>query len=117
MRTAKEWQTELAGETSLESIAEIQRDAVESCIAQVESRRFHQPSTSHIESKTMTKEQAVAVVVEQQKAQCNHYMNDQCTTVACLKRGGYVRGQSVVDYRTATCEAHEIVKALTDGES
>ena len=45
------------------------------------------------------------------KAQCNRYVNGQCSTLTCLKRGGYVRG-TPPNYDTATCEPHEILTEL-----
>lgn len=51
--------------------------------------------------------------VEWAKSQCNRYVNGQCSTLGCMKRGGYKRGEPVADYDMATCEAHETVKALT----
>jgi hypothetical protein len=46
------------------------------------------------------------------KDQCNRYTNGQCSTLSCLRRGGYKRGQVPVDYQLATCHAHEIVRKL-----
>lgn len=50
-------------------------------------------------------------LVSELKAECNRYANGSCQTLACLKRGGYHRGDKP-DYETATCERHEQVKAL-----
>lgn len=50
-------------------------------------------------------------LVNELKAECNRYANGSCQTHACLKRGGYVRG-NVPNYDAATCERHEQVKAL-----
>lgn len=50
-------------------------------------------------------------LVSELKSQCNRYANGFCATLACLKRGGYKRGDTV-DYSVATCERHEQVKAL-----
>ena len=50
-------------------------------------------------------------LVSELKAECNRYTNGQCSTLACLKRGGYQRGDKP-DYETATCERHEQVMAL-----
>ena len=44
------------------------------------------------------------------KAECNRYVNGHCSTVGCLKRGGWKQGD---DYQASlersTCDAHEIV--------
>lgn len=41
--------------------------------------------------------------------QCNKLMNGECRTGACLKRGGYIRGEpSTLSINRATCEALEI---------
>ena len=51
-------------------------------------------------------------LVEYHRSRCNRYVNGQCTTGACMKRGGWV-GPMTVDYALATCEAHETVVALS----
>jgi hypothetical protein len=45
------------------------------------------------------------------KTQCNRYANGQCSTAACLIRGGYSGGRP--DYDVATCEAHELWMELS----
>lgn len=50
-------------------------------------------------------------LVGELKNQCNKYANGSCQTLACLKRGGYKRGEKS-NYEEATCERHEQVKAL-----
>lgn len=45
------------------------------------------------------------------KTQCNKYANGQCTTARCMRRGGFSSG-SCPDFQLATCEYHEVVKAL-----
>lgn len=46
------------------------------------------------------------------KEQCNRYTNGFCQTVACLKRGGYVRDKVPVNCDVATCEPYEILQEL-----
>ena len=46
------------------------------------------------------------------KYQCNRYANGQCSTLACLRRGGYKRGDVPVNYDLATCHAHEVLVEL-----
>ena len=49
--------------------------------------------------------------IEWLKDQCNRYVNGQCSTLSCLRRGGYkVGGYS---YDIATCNPHEIILKLT----
>ena len=50
-------------------------------------------------------------LVSELKAQCNRHINGSCQTLSCLKRGGYQRGDKP-NYKTATCERHEQIKAL-----
>ena len=45
------------------------------------------------------------------KDSCNRYKNGICQTTACLKRGGYQRGEKP-NYDVATCDRHEQVNAL-----
>jgi hypothetical protein len=47
--------------------------------------------------------------------QCNRLKNGQCTTLSCLKRGGYPEKGKTVD--VATCEAYEIYLLLKKKES
>lgn len=45
--------------------------------------------------------------------QCNRYLNGQCATLSCLRRGGYDRDVEVKpDFDRATCHPHEVLKAL-----
>lgn len=47
--------------------------------------------------------------------QCNRYANGFCSTLNCMKRGGYVRGESRPgDREMATCEAHELYCELLE---
>jgi hypothetical protein len=46
------------------------------------------------------------------KTECNRLANGQCTTLACLKRGGYQLGTAPVDVSIATCEAFEMSNAI-----
>lgn len=54
------------------------------------------------------------------KDQCNRYKNGQCTTLACVMRGGYKIDQDLqgkgdgYDPEIATCEAHEILCELAE---
>lgn len=50
--------------------------------------------------------------IEWLKSQCNRYPNGYCSTVKCLKDGGYVRGDKDFDRNRATCEPHEILLEL-----
>lgn len=52
-----------------------------------------------------------STMVEYFQSQCNRYVNGQCSTRACLVRGGY-RGSEPVNYDLATCAYHEAVKHL-----
>lgn len=45
------------------------------------------------------------------KSFCNRYVNGQCQTLACLKRGGYRAGMKP-DYNLATCGYHEVLLEL-----
>ena len=47
------------------------------------------------------------------KSQCNRYVNGECHTLRCMKRGGYKHGK-VETYDCATCEPHEILLELED---
>jgi len=48
------------------------------------------------------------------KSQCNRLKNGQCSTLRCLKRGGYPEKGKTVD--VATCEAYEIYLLLKNAE-
>lgn len=45
------------------------------------------------------------------KDQCNRYRNGQCSTLSCLKRGGYTRGTKP-NYEKATCHPYETIVEL-----
>src|SRR5687767_11846150 len=45
------------------------------------------------------------------KSQCNRYANSECTTLSCMKRGGFVPGVPATP-EIATCEYHESITAL-----
>lgn len=47
---------------------------------------------------------------------CNRLMYGQCTTLACLKRGGYKLGDAPVDINVSTCTEFQAVKALSHRE-
>jgi hypothetical protein len=49
----------------------------------------------------------IAELHEWLKPQCSRLLYGQCSTLRCLKRGGYVR-PGPVDYNIATCEPYEI---------
>lgn len=46
------------------------------------------------------------------KGQCDRYVNGQCHTASCMKRGGYDPQKPETYDSAATCHAHEIVKQL-----
>lgn len=67
------------------------------------------------EMKTDTEARPLAVpldrLVSELKGECCRYANGECQTLACLKRGGYKRGEKP-DFNVAICERHEQVVAL-----
>jgi hypothetical protein len=46
------------------------------------------------------------------KARCNRYVNGQCTTSACMRRGGWKPTGEPTDYAYATCAEHETVQII-----
>lgn len=44
------------------------------------------------------------------KKECNRYVNRECTTLGCFKRGGWIRGgrKPPKDFEP-TCQVHELV--------
>lgn len=60
----------------------------------------------------MTREQ----VLKSLKSECNRFVNGQCTTLACMKRGGYTSGIPGT-YDQATCAEREAVLAIQHLES
>lgn len=46
--------------------------------------------------------------------ECNRYVNGQCTTRACVKRGMDAAGMTfpITDYAMATCGYHEAVQEI-----
>ena len=50
--------------------------------------------------------------------QCNRLKYGECHTLACLKRGGYERGDlKTMDPNKSTCHAYEIHQQLKAAES
>lgn len=43
---------------------------------------------------------------------CNRIKYGKCEVLACLQRGGYVRGQRPGNYDQATCEAYALAQAI-----
>lgn len=43
---------------------------------------------------------------------CNRYVNGYCSTLRCLRRGGYEINSGPCDHAIATCEEHETAIAL-----
>lgn len=54
----------------------------------------------------MSQNNVLLSLLDELKSQCNKYTNQECQTLACLKRGGWKRGEQV-KYRISTCEKHE----------
>ena len=54
----------------------------------------------------MLRNNVLSSLLDELKSQCNKYVNQECQTLACLKRGGWKRGEHV-QYRLATCEKNE----------
>ena len=50
-------------------------------------------------------------VLKELQGQCNRYTNGVCQTAACLKRGGYIRGETP-NYDVATCERYVQAQTL-----
>lgn len=48
------------------------------------------------------------------KAKCNRYLLGYCQNIECMKRGGFKRGKTPLNYSMATCLRHEQVKALDE---
>lgn len=48
------------------------------------------------------------------KAECNRYVNGQCSIARCVKRGMAATGMTfpLKDYAVATCEHHEAVQEV-----
>ena len=44
--------------------------------------------------------------------ECNKYVNGSCMNEGCLVRGGYKRGDAVVNLDMATCEFHEAIQEI-----
>jgi len=66
---------------------------------------------SHVVINSDVKPGPLLRLVRELKGECNRYANGQCQTLACLKRGGYTKGDPV-DYSIASCERHEQIDAL-----
>lgn len=51
------------------------------------------------------------------KAECNRYVNGQCSTARCVRRGMKAAGMTfpLTDYAVATCEHHEAVQEIERG--
>lgn len=54
-------------------------------------------------------------VVEWLTEQCSRLKNGRCSTLGCLRRGGYVGPPA--SYDIATCEAYEIFEVVAKGIS
>ena len=56
----------------------------------------------------------MSTAIELLKAECNRYVNGQCSTRRCVKRGMDRTGMTfpLSDYAVATCEHHEAIQEI-----